>query len=209
MTKEDAYSEYFSTHDLKERGWTVGLIKRFLPEHDDQRPNQMKMGRRRLPPVKLYLQDRVHQIEREDHFLEAQAKAADAKARAERASETRKAKREQAIIGAVEAFSPAVEILQLRKGSVRKAREPYLDLIDQTAQNIALELGLNKADILRVQHLLRERLDTLLAYAYDWYPAPTASTDSSKTQKTKSKKANKSKSDEVAQPSDWRQWDWD
>lgn len=207
MNKKIAKTDYFSTHQLKERGWTVGLIKRFLPEHDQQRPNQMKMGRRRLPPVKLYVQDRVHQIEREDEFLAAQAKAADAKARACAASETRKAKREQAIARAIEAFAPPIEVLKLRKGAVRKAREPYQKLLEQTTQNIALELKLNKIDTARVCQLLSKRLDVLLANTYDWYPSPQQKAQ--KTRQNSEAKNKKSPPAEAAKPSDWREWDWD
>lgn len=206
MNIKTAETNYFSTHQLKERGWTVGLIKRFLPEHDEERPNQMKMGRRRLPPVKLYSQDRVHQIEREDEFLAAQAKAADAKARAERASKTRRAKREQAVARAIEAFTPPIEVLRLRKGAVRKAREPYQVLIEQTTQNIVLELKLNKIETTKVHQLLSERLDVLLAHTYDWYPLPQEQ-EIKKAQKKA--KRQKSPPTEEAKPSDWREWDWD
>ena len=66
---------FLATQDLKERGWTPALITRFLREHDRTRPNGLKMGRRRLPPVKLYAEERVLDVERRDDFLAAQARA--------------------------------------------------------------------------------------------------------------------------------------
>ena len=75
---------YLATQDLKERGWTPRLIERYLGLHDLTRENGLKMGRRRLPPVKLYLETRVDEAERDDAFLAAQAKAADARERAAR-----------------------------------------------------------------------------------------------------------------------------
>ncbi|MFD1730323.1 hypothetical protein ACFSC4_03200 [Deinococcus malanensis] len=40
---------FLATQDLKERGWTPPLIRRFLGEHDATRENGLRMGRRRLP----------------------------------------------------------------------------------------------------------------------------------------------------------------
>ena len=70
---------FLATQDLKDRGWTPTLITRFLGEHDGTRANGLRMGRRRLPPVKLYAEARVLEVERDDTFLAAQVRAADAR----------------------------------------------------------------------------------------------------------------------------------
>src|SRR6476646_4173442 len=88
---------FLATQDLKDRGWTPALIARFLGEHDRTRPNGLKMGRRRLPPVKLYVEARVLDVERLDDFLAAQARAADARERSERSRAERRAKRQRQI----------------------------------------------------------------------------------------------------------------
>ncbi len=73
---------FLATQDLRERGWTTRLIREFLGEHDAERPNGLKMGRRRLPPVKLYREERVSDAEREEAFLVAQGRAMEARERA-------------------------------------------------------------------------------------------------------------------------------
>lgn len=60
--------QWFMTSALKGRGWTDGLIKRFLPEPDETKINwHYKSG----PPVRLYAIERVTAIEQSAEFQEA------------------------------------------------------------------------------------------------------------------------------------------
>lgn len=185
---------FLATQDLKERGWTPGLIRKFLGEHDDTRPNGLKMGRRRLPPVKLYREERVLDAEREEAFLVGQARAADARARAERAREERATKRAALLDATAESYLPVIHPEPLRKGSVRKAREPYLPGLEDTLSRLVREIDkVTPREEAELRAGLMERLHTALAAAYPWYPAPQEKKPASRE----------------AKPSDWREWDWD
>jgi len=193
---------FLATQDLRERGWTLAMIARFLGTHDGERENGLKMGRRRLPPVKLYREERVEEAEREEAFLIAQARAADARERAERARETRLHKREALFQAAAASFVPIIQPQPLRKGAVRKAREPYLPALDAALSRLRGELGrLTPREEAQLRALLLERLHGALAAAYAWYPAP-------QTEGEKKVARQKSASRE-ARPSDWREWDWE
>ncbi|GBF05082.1 hypothetical protein DAERI_030248 [Deinococcus aerius] len=188
---------FLATQDLKERGWTAGLIARFLGHHDDTRENGLKMGRRRLPPVKLYREERVLEAERDEAFLLGQARAADARERAERVRETREARRRALLGAAAESYTPSIHPGPLRKGAVRKAREPYLPGLEATLDNLKREIGkVTPREEATLRALLLERLHTALAAAYPWYPAPGAPVTPRPTVGE-------------ARPSDWREWDWD
>lgn len=190
---------FLATQDLKERGWTPGLIRRFLGEHDGTRPNGLKMGRRRLPPVKLYREDRVLDTEREDAFLVAQARAADARERAERARQKRAAERAARLDAAAERYVPVIHPEPLRKGAVRKAREPYLPGLEGTLAHLLGELQkVTPREEADLRARLLERLHTALAAAYPWYPAPDAA-----------KAQIRQRGSREARASDWREWDWE
>ncbi|MFC4425414.1 hypothetical protein [Deinococcus navajonensis] len=186
---------FLATQDLKDRGWTPPLIRRFLGEHDQTRENGLRMGRRKLPPVKLYAEARVLEVERDDTFLAAQARAADARARAEQARETREARRATLIEAAAQSYTPVIHPEPLRKGAVRKAREPYLKELERVQRRLETEIGkVTSRESTLLAALLRKRLDDALSAAYPWYgtPAPAPATRT-----------------EEARPSDWRDWDWD
>lgn len=194
---------FLATQDLKERGWTPALITRFLGEHDRTRPNGLKMGRRRLPPVKLYAEERVLDVERRDDFLAAQARAADARDRAAQARETRQARRALLLETAAGSYHPVIHPEPLRRGAVRKAREPYLPALDAELDRLTREIGrVTDRERSLLQGLLRGRLDLALASAYDWYPAPGGSQDSTKATPPAPGTAR-------AKASDWRDWNWD
>lgn len=194
---------FLATQDLKDRGWTPALIGKFLGEHDATRQNGLRMGRRRLPPVKLYLETRVTEVERQDSFLAAQARAADARERAERARASREANRRLLLQAAADSYVPVIHPEPLRKGAVRKAREPYLMGLEQKLQQLCREIPRCTAkDEAQLSELLRERLDIALAGSYDWYPLPGAAPGKGGT-------AAPSKPGKEAKPSDWRNWDWD
>ncbi|EYB66600.1 hypothetical protein DEIPH_ctg084orf0014 [Deinococcus phoenicis] len=189
---------FLATQDLKERGWTASLIARFLGGHDHERENGLKMGRRRLPPVKLYREERVQEAERDEAFLVAQARAADARERAERARATREARRAALLHAAAADYTSTIHPEPLRKGAVRKAREPYLPALEATLARLAREIGkLTPREEAELRALLLSRLHAALAAAYPWYPAP------------EDRPREKKNASQEAKPSDWREWEWD
>lgn len=193
---------FLATQDLKDRGWTPTLIARFLGEHDQTRPNGLRMGRRRLPPVKLYAEERVLEVERDDTFLAAQARAAAARERAERNRAVREAKRSALLEAAATSYTPSIHPEPLRKGAVRKAREPYLAGIDFALERLRREIPrLTASEEARLGELLRERLDEALAAAYPWYPSPHPLPPE--------QEAEQGRKGGRAKASDWREWDWD
>ena len=166
---------FLATQDLKDRGWTARLIREFLGEHDSVRPNGMKMGRRKLPPVKLYREDRAAEAEREEEFLVAQAKAMDARERAERAGRTRRANRERLLAALAQEWTPTVSALPIRKGAVRLAREPYAGALAKELKRVTAAAGkLSTQEERFVKKALAFRLDAALASAYSWFPVPKA-----------------------------------
>lgn len=62
--------KYFSRSDLRSRGWTDYMIKKFMPEHDEV---YYKSYYRRSSKIRLYECDRVLLIEGSDEFKEALA----------------------------------------------------------------------------------------------------------------------------------------
>ncbi|CAM3893297.1 hypothetical protein DESA109040_22780 [Deinococcus saxicola] len=192
---------FLATQDLKDRGWTPTLIGRFLGEHDGTRPNGLKMGRRRLPPVKLYAEARVYEVERDDTFLAAQARAADARERAERNRAVREARRETLLQVAAQSYMPGIHPEPLRKGAVKKAREPYMAGLEAALDRLQREIEkLTVKEEARLGELLRERLDEALAAAYPWYPSPRQPPPEADAPARKKGKAK---------ASDWREWDWE
>ena len=163
---------FLATQDLKERGWTARLIREFLGEHDSVRPNGLKMGRRKLPPVKLYREDRAAEAEREEEFLVAQAKAMDARERAERAGRTRRANRERLLAALAQEWTPSIAVLPIRKRAVRLAREPYARALAKELKRVAAAGRLSTQEERFVKKALAFRLDAALASAYAWFPVP-------------------------------------
>ena len=191
---------YLATQDLKDRGWTPRLIEKYLGPHDLTRENGLEMGRRRLPPVKLYLETRVDEAERDDAFLAAQARAADAREKAAHNRQRRAAQRLHALEAAAASYAPSIQPLPLRKGARNKARAPHLPELEQVQRHLEGELGkVSSAESALLHSLLRARLDAALALAYDWFAPPAQA----------SQRAAAKAADGPAKPSDWREWDWD
>ena len=159
-----------STHELKQRGWTPALIRDFLGRPDATRPNQMRLGsRRRLPPVKLYLQDRVNEVEATEEFLVAQGRAMEARDRAERATLTRQANKIAQINAFVDAWQPAITPARVRRGAHRKAFEAHEDvLLDAQVRAQASIKGLTRKDTHVLNERLRDRYQAALRAAYPW-----------------------------------------
>ena len=77
-----------SQSGLLDRGWTKGLIKKFLPEPDSTKCNPYyKAG----PPMKLYALSRVEGMEESDQFIAAKEKAKKRQDAAAKAVQTKKA----------------------------------------------------------------------------------------------------------------------
>lgn len=180
MVKPTNPDGYLATQDLKERGWTPALIARFLPSHDRERPNGLKMGRRRLPPVKLYDQQRVDEAERRDDFLEAQAKAAERKERAQ----LKKAHRAHA--RQAECRRLATDFLA--RAATQRTPNIQVTLKEQKAwlKVCTEEWGLNASEKALVREIFKE-----------WAEQQRVSKKSSASQENQAK------------PSDWRTWDWE
>ena len=131
------------------------------------------MGRRRLPPVKLYDEDRVNEAERDESFLVAQARAMEARERAEKAGRTRRANRERLLSALTDEWTPQVKPIPLRKGAVNKAREPYANMLAKEVKRVTKEAGkLTTPEERFVKRALAFRLDAALATVYAWFPVP-------------------------------------
>lgn len=74
-----APTKYFTTHALKERGWTATMIATLLPHHDAARTSYVRLPGNAL--VKLYLRTRVEEVELSEEFLIEQERVTKAKAR--------------------------------------------------------------------------------------------------------------------------------
>ncbi|UQN10111.1 hypothetical protein [Deinococcus sp. QL22] len=78
-----------STVELKERGWTLAMIRDLLGQHDRERPSELRVGGRLAEGiVKLYLEERVVQAETTEAFALAQERARVRQDRAGKAADT-------------------------------------------------------------------------------------------------------------------------
>jgi len=78
--------EYLSRGKLKERGWTDGIIKKFMPLCDKEKKNPYYAS---ASPMKLYLLERVKQIENTDKFKKELIKSQPRKKASHKAVETK------------------------------------------------------------------------------------------------------------------------
>lgn len=58
--------KYYRSSELKQRGWTEGLIRKFLPKPDETKTNPII---RSAAPMKLYKIKRVERIEKSEKFV--------------------------------------------------------------------------------------------------------------------------------------------
>lgn len=172
-TDPDTGAEMLSTFDLKGRGWTPAMIRDLLGPHDATRPNQMRFGRRkgRAAPVKLYRRDRVDDTESTEGFLVAQHRAMEARERAERAADTRRANQATRIEALIERFQidiaaqPGVRPSKTaRQRLIRAHQQPVLDTERWAAQH----LHLSKQEQITLRVRLMERYLAALEEAYPW-----------------------------------------
>jgi hypothetical protein len=107
--------------DLKERGWTQGLIKRFLGEPDATRPNRYR--NRRRSPVKLYQVNRVTELEASPEFAAAKSKAM-ARSKAATEAAHRRAASLLAEVDAIEIAVTRISLPTLRRAAMRGKFKP-------------------------------------------------------------------------------------
>lgn len=117
--------ELFSVPDLKKRGWTNGLINRFLPEPDDERVNYYN---RSGSTMELYLISRVETAERKTDFIATQKKAA---LRSKRMKEIAERKAEE-LIEQIEEMPITVRII----GEEQLSKDAYEHFILRKCSNI-------------------------------------------------------------------------
>lgn len=109
-----SYKEtYFSTFDLKSRGWTVTMIRKLLPDHDAEKENHMQYqghsGKRSIPhPVKLYDQERVKRLEDTEDFFHQYERAQKALSRGEKRKQTVLARKQNLIEEVLRHYQPEV-----------------------------------------------------------------------------------------------------
>jgi len=95
-------SNTFSTPQLKQRGWTLTMIRTFLPVPDEKIPNPKYCNAG--SPMKLYVCKRVEKIEKTKKFLKHKEAADQRKQSAAKAVETKQAKMAQF----VDEFQPKI-----------------------------------------------------------------------------------------------------
>ena len=87
---------YFVKSELKQRGWTDGLVKRLLGNPDQQKRNPFYPSK---SPMRLYEMRRVERAEGTTEFIEAQKSLGRRRQSARRAVETKLAKLRTKIAG--------------------------------------------------------------------------------------------------------------
>lgn len=81
--------KYYRSSELKQRGWTDGLIKKFLPKPDETKTNPVIKS---AAPMKLYKIKRVERIEKSEKFIKEMENISRRKIAARKAVETKTAK---------------------------------------------------------------------------------------------------------------------
>ena len=81
--------KYYRSSELKQRGWTEGLIRKFLPKPDETKTNPII---RSAAPMKLYKIKRVEKIEKSEKFIKEMESISRRKIAARKAVETKTAK---------------------------------------------------------------------------------------------------------------------
>lgn len=93
---------FFTQSDLKDRGWTLSAITKFLGDPDKIKPNPMY---RSAAPMKLWDKTRVEAVERSAEFMDWKVGS---KARRQKASETMTAVMQAKRLETIQAFTEAL-----------------------------------------------------------------------------------------------------
>ena len=108
---------------IKARGWTSGMIRRFLPEPDERKPNRWY---RSSPPVWLWRPETVEAIEQTPEFRRALAGAGKRKEAARRAVETKLAAMDR-WVDELEIELPDLDEAELTRLAIRSFNNRGLD----------------------------------------------------------------------------------
>jgi hypothetical protein len=106
--------EMLITSDLKKRGWTDALIRKFLQPPDQTTKNPRYSSK---APMKLYLLTRVVRVERTRAFKQELAKVPERRKRAEKSTATKRAKI-QAFIDSLAIHLPSLSAEQLKRAAI-------------------------------------------------------------------------------------------
>ncbi len=119
--------KHFTKSQVKERGWTETMIRSFLPEPDETKTNPRYKN---APPMKLFLKERVIEIEATKPFMKmvisSERRKKISKEAAKKTVETKK----QRLLEAVEAIEitvPTVDIDVLRRRAISDHNERQSD----------------------------------------------------------------------------------
>jgi len=89
IQKQKTRTTFLSLSSLKSRGWTAGLVTKFLKHPDSVKPNPMFKS---ASPMKLYLLERIEMVENSPEFAAESEKIASRKRGAKKAVETKRGK---------------------------------------------------------------------------------------------------------------------
>jgi hypothetical protein len=108
-----------SIPQLKVRGWTPAMIKRFLSKHDDETSNR---HHRSGQPMRLYKETRVLKLEEQPQFQEAKRNA---EARSKRSKEIPEKKTQELLqaISLMPVPMPILDFNELRVGAIAHYNE--------------------------------------------------------------------------------------
>lgn len=137
---------FYTKSQLKEKGWTKGLIEKFLPEPDKTKKNpHYRSG----PPMQLYLSEKVEQVESTAEFGEAKEKASKRQESARKAAKTRRA--------------------NLSKWRRDLIRDMQLNL-PRYSHEVLRDLAINdyNAELERRERRRQERLDRRMLRGMEW-----------------------------------------
>lgn len=103
------------TSDLRKRGWTVALIRRFLGTPDRTAKNPVYRSK---PPMRLYAPERVIAIEGTDEFKRELAKVPERRKHAQKSVATKRAKMQKFLDDLVVPL-PTLSQEQLKKAAIK------------------------------------------------------------------------------------------
>lgn len=96
----------YTRPELKIRGWTDGMIKRWLGEHDDTKPNWRYPHA--APPTRLWSVERVHKAEALPDWQAAHAKLEASKERRKASAAKAVATKEAKLLAEIAAWNPEI-----------------------------------------------------------------------------------------------------
>lgn len=104
---------------VKERGWTEALIKKYVPVPDKEAVNSYS----KKAPIKLYFQKRIEDIEREESFIQLKAKAAIRQISAKKSIAQRKEK----FLSEISKYQPEIPVIP-KEELFERAKKHYEEI---------------------------------------------------------------------------------